>query len=138
MTALLAAEWIKMRSLRSTVWTVALTVALSVGLAYLAGASLRSGFDDMPAEMRASFDPLFATFSSLTVGQLALVVLAAFVVTGEYSTGTIGTSLTAVPRRGRFFAGKALAGVAPGDRCCHIGERRPCATDHPVRAPAVE
>src|SRR5690242_1742759 len=110
MTALLAAEWIKIRSLRSTVWTVALTVALSVGLAFLAGSSIRSGFDEMPADMRASFDPLFATFSSLTVGQLTLVVLAAFVVTGEYSTGTIGASLTAVPRRGRFFAGKVLAG----------------------------
>ena len=110
MTALIAAEWIKIRSLRSTIWTLALTVALSVGLAYLFGSSFRARFDRMTEEARASFDPLFATFYSLTLGQLALVVLAAFVVTGEYSTGTIGTSLTAVPRRGRFFAGKVLAG----------------------------
>jgi ABC-2 type transport system permease protein len=110
MTALLAAEWIKMRSLRSTIWTLALTVALSAGLAYLFGSSFRAGFDGMTAEARASFDPLFATFYSLTLGQLALVVLAAFVVTGEYSTGTISASLMAVPRRGRFVAGKVLAG----------------------------
>jgi len=110
MTALLAAEWIKIRSLRSTIWTLALTVALSAGLAYLFGSSFRAGFDGMTAEARASFDPLFATFYSLTLGQLALVVLAAFVVTGEYSTGTISASLMAVPRRGRFFAAKVLAG----------------------------
>src|SRR3954453_17745927 len=110
MTALLAAEWIKIRSVRSTIWTLALTVALSVGLAYLFGSSFRAGFDEMTADARASFDPLFATFYSLTLGQLALVVLAALVVTGEYSSGTISASLTAVPRRGRFYAGKVLAG----------------------------
>jgi ABC-2 type transport system permease protein len=110
MIALLTAEWIKIRSLRSTIWTVASAIALSVGLAYLVGSSFRAGFDEMTADARASFDPLFATFYSLTLGQLALVVLAAFVVTGEYSTGTLSTSLIAVPRRGRFFAGKVLAG----------------------------
>ncbi|WP_030442181.1 ABC transporter permease [Actinoplanes subtropicus] len=110
MTALMTAEWIKIRSLRSTIWMLVLTVALSVGLAYLFGSSFRAGFDGMTAQARASFDPLFATFYSLTLGQLALVVLAAFVVTGEYSTGTISTSLVAVPRRGRFFGGKVLAG----------------------------
>jgi ABC-2 type transport system permease protein len=110
MSALLTAEWIKMRSLRSTMWTLASTLALSVGLAYLIGSGFRTGFDEMTADARASFDPLFATFYSLTLGQLALVVLAAFVVTGEYSSGTMSASLTAVPRRGRFYAGKVLAG----------------------------
>ncbi|MCU7729221.1 ABC transporter permease subunit [Actinoplanes sp. KI2] len=110
MIALLTAEWIKIRSLRSTIWTLASAIALSVGLAYLVGSSFRAGFDEMTADARASFDPLFATFYSLTLGQLALVVLAAFVVTGEYSSGTISTSLTAVPRRGLFYAGKVLAG----------------------------
>ncbi|WP_433360268.1 ABC transporter permease subunit [Actinoplanes sp. CA-142083] len=110
MTALLAAEWIKIRSLRSTIWTLALTVALSVGLAFLIGSSFRAGFDSMDAERQAQFDPLFASFYSLTIGQLALVVLAALVVTGEYSTKTITVSLTAVPRRGSFYAGKVLAG----------------------------
>lgn len=111
MTALLAAEWIKIRSVRSTAWTVALTLALSVGLAYLFGSSFRAGFADMTAERQAQFDPLFATFYSLTIGQLALVVLAVFVVTGEYSTGTIRASLAAAPKRGRFFAAKTVAGA---------------------------
>ena len=58
------------------------------------------------ADERAGWDPLFATFHSLTIGQLALVVLAVFLVTGEYSTGTIRTSITAIPRRGLFYAAK--------------------------------
>jgi len=111
MTPLLAAEWIKIRSLRSTIWTLALTVALSAGLAFLVGSSFRAGFDRMEAEQQATFDPLFASFYSLTIGQLALVVLAVFVVTGEYSTNTITASLAAVPERGRFYAGKVLGGA---------------------------
>ncbi|MFI5897887.1 hypothetical protein ACIA5D_48180 [Actinoplanes sp. NPDC051513] len=110
MRALLAAELIKIRSLRSTIWTLALTVALSVGLAFLVGSSFRAGFDSMDAERQAQFDPLFASFYSITIAQLALVVLAAFVVTGEYATNTIVASLAAVPRRGRFYTGKVLAG----------------------------
>jgi ABC-type transport system involved in multi-copper enzyme maturation permease subunit len=111
MIALLSAEWIKLRSVRSTTWSVSLTVALSVGLAYLVGLSFRANFTHLPPAGRAGFDPLFATFYSLTIGQLALVVLAVFMVTGEYSTGTIHTSLTAVPRRGLFYAAKALTGA---------------------------
>lgn len=108
---LLRSEWIKIRSIRATVWTVALTLVLSAGLAFLFGSSFRAGFDEMDAQRRATFDPLFATFYSLTIGQLALVVLAVFVVTGEFSTGTIRTSLVAVPSRSAFFSGKVLAGA---------------------------
>lgn len=111
MTALLSAEWIKIRSVRSTVWCLSLTVVLSVGLAYLVGLSFRINFPHLPADQRAGFDPLFATFYSLTIGQLALVVLAVLVFSGEYSTGTIRASLTAVPRRGSFYAAKAGTGA---------------------------
>src|SRR4051794_37784667 len=112
MSALIAAEWVKIRSVRSTIWTVALTIAISAGLAYLFGSSFRSGFDDMDARRQAEFDPLLATFYSLTLGQLALVVLAVLVVSGEYSTGTFRLALAAVPGRGRLVAGKVLAGAS--------------------------
>jgi ABC-type transport system involved in multi-copper enzyme maturation permease subunit len=111
MTALISAEWIKVRSVRSTLWTLAATVVLSVGLAYLAGLGFRTNFAHMPHEQQERFDPLFATFYSLTIGQLTLVVFAVLMVTSEYSTGTIRTSLAAVPVRGRFFAAKVLAGA---------------------------
>jgi ABC-2 type transport system permease protein len=111
MAALISAEWVKIRSVRSTIWTLALTVALSLGLGYLVGLSFRTNFAHLPRDQQERFDPLFATFYSLTIGQLALVVLAVFVVTSEYSTGTIRASLVAVPRRGAFFAAKVLAGA---------------------------
>lgn len=109
--ALIAAEWIKIRSVRSTFWTLALTLALSVGLAYLFGLDFRVGFARLSPDQRRGFDPLFATFYSLTIGQLAWVVLAVFTVTAEYSTGTIRASLAAVPRRGRYFAARVLTGT---------------------------
>lgn len=111
MIALISAEWIKIRSVRSTIWSASLTAVLSVGLAYLVGLSFRTTFTRLPADQQARFDPLFATFYSLTIGQLALVVLAVFVVSSEYSTATIRTSLIAVPRRGQFYAAKVLTGA---------------------------
>jgi hypothetical protein len=68
MTALISAEWIKVRSVRSTFWSAVLTVGLSVGLAYMVGLSFRSNFAHLPPDERAGWDPLFATFSSLTIG----------------------------------------------------------------------
>ncbi|MFJ8579822.1 ABC transporter permease [Micromonospora sp. NPDC093277] len=111
MTALLSAEWTKIRSVRSTIWCLSLAVALSVGLGYLFGRNFRTGFAHLPPNQQDRFDPLFATFYSLTIGQLALVVLAVFVVTSEHSTGMIRVSLAAVPRRGRFYAAKVLTGA---------------------------
>lgn len=111
MTELLAAEWIKVRSVRSTAWTVSLTFLLTVGMADVVGRSFRSSWADMPPDMQARFDPLMATFYSVTMGQLALVVLAVFVVTAEFSTGTIRGSLAAVPSRARFFAAKTGTGA---------------------------
>jgi ABC-type transport system involved in multi-copper enzyme maturation permease subunit len=110
--ALLAAEWTKARTLRSTFWTLLATVVVSAGLAYLIGLSFRSALPRMPADRRESFDPLFATFYSLTLGQLALVVFAVLLVGSEHSSGTIRSSLLAVPARGFYFTAKVLLGAA--------------------------
>lgn len=104
MTAVLAAEWIKIRTVRSTAWALALTFVISVGLSYLIGRSFRAS--DFARE--EGFDPLFATFYSLTLGQLALVVFGVLAVSGEYTSGTIRAALAAVPRRGLFYGGKVL------------------------------
>ncbi|GAA4585994.1 ABC transporter permease subunit [Planotetraspora phitsanulokensis] len=100
-------ELTKIRTVRSTAWTLLLTLLVCAGLAYLVGASFRG------ATRRENFDPLFATFYSLTLGQLPLVVFGVLVVGAEYSSGTIRASLTAVPRRGLYFAGKVLACALP-------------------------
>ena len=107
------AELIKLRTLRSTPLALALTVALSAGLAALVGLSFAVNFDHLPADQAARFDPLFATFYGLTLGQLPLVAFAVLAVTGEYGSGTIHASLAAIPRRGAFYAGKLAALTVP-------------------------
>jgi ABC-2 type transport system permease protein len=112
-SAILVAEWTKIRTLRSTAWTLTLALLFNVGLGVLFGLTFRGHFADLPRDQREHFDPLFATFYSLTFGQLALVVFGVLLVSGEYSSGTIRASLVAVPRRGRWYAGKMFAGSLP-------------------------
>jgi ABC-type transport system involved in multi-copper enzyme maturation permease subunit len=109
--AAVRAEWVKIRTVRSTVWSLLLTFVLCAGLSLLFGLSLRSGFDRMDQKARANFDPVLAGFYSLTLGQIALVVFGVLLVSGEYSSGSIRASLTAVPRRGVFYGAKVLAGT---------------------------
>ncbi|GAA2350615.1 ABC transporter permease subunit [Dactylosporangium salmoneum] len=102
-----AAEWIKIRTLRSSAWTLGLTVAAAGGLAYFVGSTFRHIDPEV-----GRFDAVVATFYGLSLAQLALVVFAVLAVGGEYGSGTIRPSLGAVPRRGAFFAGKVAAVAA--------------------------
>jgi hypothetical protein len=106
-----AAELTKIRTIRSTKWALLLTLMICVCLGYAVSLSLRVSFPRLPPQQRHDFDPLFATFYSISLGQLALVVFGATVVGSEYSSGTIAASLTAVPRRGLFYAAKVAAGL---------------------------
>jgi ABC-2 type transport system permease protein len=94
-----AAEWVKVRSVRSTWLTLAGFAAVSIGLGYVIG----GGFDE------ESGPALAANFLSLLIGQLVLIMFAVASVGSEYSTGTIRSSLAAVPSRGRFLAAKTIA-----------------------------
>ena len=99
----LNAELTKVRTVRSAKWTLLVAVLACVCLGYAVSLSLRVSFPRLPAQQRHDWDPLSATFYSLTIGQLALVVFGAAVAGGEYSSGTILQSLTVVPRRGLFY-----------------------------------
>jgi ABC-2 type transport system permease protein len=106
--AVLSSDWTKIRTVRSTVWTLLSTFVVSVGLSPLIGYSIGPTLDRLPPQQRESH-ALFAGFYSLTLGQLALVVFGVLVVSGEYSSGTIRASLMAVPRRGLFYGCQVLA-----------------------------
>jgi ABC-type transport system involved in multi-copper enzyme maturation permease subunit len=108
---LITAELTKIRTLRSTAWALVLTLLICVCLGYAASLSLRASFPRLPPQQRRDFDPLFATFYSISLGQLALVVFGVTAVGSEYTSGTIAMSLTAVPRRGLFYAAKVAAGL---------------------------
>ena len=110
--AVLAAEWAKIRTLRSTLLAPALAVLLTVGLTLVSCASVRAELDDGGDRLSPDFHPVDAGFVGLQFGQLALVAFGALLMTGEYGSGMIRTSLAAVPERGRFYAGKLLVAAA--------------------------
>jgi ABC-type transport system involved in multi-copper enzyme maturation permease subunit len=104
-----SAEWVKIRSLRSTWWGLLATVVILVGLGTLFSAvraqrynEVHHGFDLEP------FDPTQISLRGIYLGQLAIGVLGVLVVSGEYATGMIRASLTAIPRRWPVLAAKAL------------------------------
>ncbi|EYT83849.1 ABC transporter [Streptomyces sp. Tu 6176] len=111
-TQVIRSEWTKIRSVASTVWTLSLAVVVTLALGMLISALSRNEFGNMPARERLSFDPTFVSFAGMTIGQLAMIVFGVLVVSNEYSTGMIRTSLAAVPRRGAFLASKVAVAAA--------------------------
>ncbi len=101
----LLSEFTKIRSVRSTYWTLLALVVVTVGMGALACA----GSASRPADARGpGWDPTFHSLLGLIIGQLIIAVLGALTITSEYSTGMIRTSLTVQPRRGTLFAAKAV------------------------------
>ena len=94
-------EWSKLASLRSTWITAAIASLITIGISVLIMAqySGMKGYADKAAN--------YLTVGS-SFGQIAVAVLGALLITGEYSSGQIRSSLAAVPRRGRLFAAKAV------------------------------
>jgi ABC-2 type transport system permease protein len=114
MRGVLASEFTKLRSVRSTYWTIGSLIIVSVGLAAAIGAGAASDLHNNPGD-KAAFDATQTALGAFFyLGQLIIAVLGAMAITSEYSTGMIRTSLTAMPRRGTVFASKLLVftGVA--------------------------
>ncbi|MFI6376550.1 ABC transporter permease [Streptomyces sp. NPDC050546] len=108
MTDVLRSEWMKIRTLRSTTYTLLVTIGLGVGLGLLFTAAGAAGYGSGSAGDKASFDPTATSVKSYILAQLALGQLGVLAVTSEYATGMMRTSLTAVPRRARLLGAKAL------------------------------
>jgi len=92
-------EWIKFRTLRSTVWTLAMTLLLMVGIVTLFSALFASQEGAGNAGGNDGTGSIFVFTIAANLAQLAVVVLGVLVITGEYSTGMIRSTLAAVPRR---------------------------------------
>lgn len=99
-------EWTKIRSVASTVWTLSLAVVVTIALGMLISALSKNEFDNMSRNDQLSFDPTFISFAGMSLGQLAMIVFGVLVVSNEYSTGMIRTSLAAVPQRATFLVSK--------------------------------
>ena len=95
------AEWIKLWTLRSTWITSFIAIALTV----LFGAGLAAAVGQSEQYQDTAKDSITA---GLNFGQIVVAVLGALIITGEYSSGQIRSSLAAVPKRGRLLLSKAV------------------------------
>ena len=107
----IAFEWTKTVSVRSTWWIIASALVATLLGTWLFGASAlargRNGLDSaMPA-------PYLVVQTMLAV-EMVIVLLATFSITGEYSTGSIMTTLQSVPRRGLVLLSKTAVLFAAG------------------------
>ncbi|MEU8135715.1 ABC transporter permease subunit [Streptodolium elevatio] len=112
--AFLNAEWIKIRTVRSTFWTLVSLAVVSIGLTVLICAlsadSLAKDLAETPPDADAHPDELISV--GVVFGQVAALVLGVMVMSSEYATGMIRATLTAMPRRTSVLVAKAVVLVA--------------------------
>lgn len=113
---LVRAEWTKIRSVRSTLWSLLAFVVVAIGFSTLISTVISHDWNspgNHPNHARLLTDPTAVIFGAgLGLGQLALCVLGVLVISSEYSTGAIRASLLAVPLRLPMLAAKALVWMA--------------------------
>ncbi|MGO4535845.1 hypothetical protein [Leifsonia sp. 2MCAF36] len=110
----LASEWLKLRTLRSTWWVVAAAIPLTLLLATVM--ALNVGAEDIAAAHGDAGLLLGVTPAGVSVlfQQLIIVVLGTLAITSEFATGMVRTSFAAVPSRLPLVVGKALVVGAAG------------------------
>ena len=91
----LQSEWTKFRSLRSTLYTLLIAVAFMIGI----GALITAITANQPGGLEPGQSAVSTSLTGTFIAQLAIGVLGVLLITGEYSTGMIRSSLTVVPRR---------------------------------------
>ena len=101
-------EWTKLRSLRSTIWSLLAALAFILLFAVLIPSLMVSQWSDRKPEDVLTFDPTSVSLAGAGLGQLAIGVLGVLLISGEYSTGMIRASLAAVPARVPILVAKAI------------------------------
>ncbi|WP_434444083.1 ABC transporter permease [Lentzea sp. E54] len=108
----LHAEWVKLRSLRSTWYTLACLFGVGLGITFLATSRAGEVYASASAAERLAWDPTNGSLTAYLVAQLIIGVLGTLVVTSEYATGLVRTSMTVTPRRHRLLAAKVAVATA--------------------------
>ncbi|WP_049575554.1 ABC transporter permease subunit [Nonomuraea sp. SBT364] len=109
---LLLAEWIKLRGLRSTWYTLACLFAVGLGITFLTMSSAGADYASATAAERQEWDPTGLSLTTYIVAQLIIGVAGILVVTSEYATGLMRTTLAATPRRHLLLAAKVVVAAA--------------------------
>ncbi|WP_329326755.1 ABC transporter permease subunit [Streptomyces luteogriseus] len=99
----IASEWTKIRSVRSTMWTLGVFVLLVVGIGLLTGVVVANSDPALDGE-----SPLGLGFFGLLLGSMCIITLGVLTTASEYGTGMIRTTMVACPSRGRVLAAKAV------------------------------
>jgi ABC-2 type transport system permease protein len=110
-TNVLRAEWTKLRTLRSTTWSMLFVIGLTVGLGavFAAGSESTAGAGSKtPATFAGDNDIVRDSLVGVYLGQFAVIAFATLAITSEYATKTILATFSATPRRGRVLVAKAL------------------------------
>jgi len=104
----IGSELTKMRSVRSTVWTLLVTAVATVGIGALISLARVSRWDQLSLRQRIAIDPAAVSLRGVFLAQLAIGVLGVLLISSEFSTGMIRTTFAAVPRRPLVLFAKAL------------------------------
>lgn len=107
-------EWTKLRTVRSTMWTIVITVVLGLGVSAIATAETRANWSTMSPSSIHGFDPTSLSLIGTFIAQFAIGVLGVLVMSAEYSTGTVRAIFSAAPHRRSVLLAKILvfSGVA--------------------------
>lgn len=105
----LRSEFLKLRSVRSTFWTLSAAVLADIGLGALTAAVLAGRLSESE---KATADGVRLALAGIHLSQIAFGVLGVLVITSEYGTGMIRATLSAVPRRRTVLAAKAIVFAA--------------------------
>ncbi|MDH6112832.1 ABC-2 type transport system permease protein [Kitasatospora sp. MAP12-15] len=105
--AILQSEWTKIRSVRSTVWTLLLAFVVTVGLGALISLLTKNNFADFTKNQTTPFDATTTSLAGIGLGEIAMIVFGVLAVGNEYSSGMIRVSLAAVPQRGTLLTAKS-------------------------------
>jgi ABC-2 type transport system permease protein len=109
MVDLIRSEWTKLRTVRSTIWTLGLTVLIGLAASAIPTAIVRSYWTRMTVAAKAGFHPVEVSLIGVYLGGTFLLgILGILVMSSEYATGTIRATFVAAPRRPRVFAAKIL------------------------------
>lgn len=107
----IASEWTKIWTVRSSWWTLLLALVLTIGFSVLLTWGVSSTFNEGDAPLGAS-EAVSLSLTGMMFGELILAVFGVLFITSEYSTGGIHTTLSSVPRRWRMVVAKVAVVTA--------------------------
>ncbi len=108
----LRSEFTKLRSVRSTYWTLFAAVLFTIGLAAIGAIFASGNYAHFNVREKADFNPTRLSLVGVNLAQIAIGVLGVLVITSEYATGMIRATLGAVPQRRTVLAAKAIVFAA--------------------------